>query len=114
MLNLLNFILLEDGHYVKTATDGIQGIEAFEKNEFDLVFTDLGMPGMSGWQVAKKIKAIDPKVPIVLFTGWDIKLKESELRESGIDLVIQKPFEIAQLLSLIQEGMLLIKKFTVS
>ena len=69
---------------------------------------------MSGWQVAKKIKAIDPKVPIVLFTGWDIKLKESELRESGIDLVIQKPFETAQVLSLIQEGMLLIKKFTVS
>ena len=46
--DILSHILIKGGHEVETANDGIRGIEMFEKKEFDLVFTDLGMPGMSG------------------------------------------------------------------
>jgi len=76
-----------------------------------MVLTDLGMPGMSGWQVAEKIKGINGKVPIALITGWSIDLKESEMKEKGIDFIIKKPYKLDQLVNLIQEGMVLRERF---
>ena len=102
---LLSDILSNGGHEVDTASDGNQGIALFKKKEYDLVFTNLGMPGMSGWQVAEEIKKINRKIPIVLITGWEVKLNESEMRESGVDLVVNKPFVVDQVLKLAQEGM---------
>ena len=104
---LLRDILTDAGHDVKIANDGSKGIEMFEKKKFDLVFTDLGMPVMSGWEVAEKIKSINDKVPVALITGWNVKLDESEMNDSMINFVVQKPFKIEQVLSLVQEGMIL-------
>jgi CheY-like chemotaxis protein/anti-sigma regulatory factor (Ser/Thr protein kinase) len=109
--NLLYFILMRGGHEVETVSGGLQGIELFEKKEFDLVFTDLGMPGMSGWQVAEKIKSINGRVPVVLITGWDIDLKESETSRNWVDLIIHKPFGVDQVLKSVQEGMVLREQF---
>ena len=108
---LLSDILTKVGHEVETATNGSQGIEMFEKKEFDLVFTDLGMPGMSGWQVAEKVKGINGRVPVVLITGWNIELKEPEIKDKWVDLIIQKPFEMNQVLNTVQEGMILRDRF---
>jgi len=109
--DILSAILMKGGHQVETASDGSKGIKLFEKKEFDLVFTDLGMPGMSGWQVAEKIKSINRRVPVALITGWNVELKKSELRESGVDLIVYKPFEVNQVLRLVQEGMALRNRF---
>ena len=109
--NVLKDILTDAGHEVEIADDGLQGIEIFEKEDFDLVFTDLGMPVMSGWQVTEKIKSINVKVPVALITGWNIELKELEMRGSGVDLIIHKPFEVNQVLKLVQEGMELRDRF---
>jgi PAS domain S-box-containing protein len=109
--DILSAILIEGGHQVETAIDGSQGIEMFEKKEFDLVFSDLGMPGMSGWQVAEKIKSINKNVPVALITGWNVEQKESEMRESGVDLIVYKPFEVKQVFKLVQEGMILKDRF---
>ena len=76
-----------------------------------MVLTDLGMPGMSGWQVAEKIKGINGKVPIALITGWSIDLKESEMQERGIDFMIKKPYKLDQLVNIVQEGMRLRERF---
>jgi len=105
--HLLRDILKDAGHNVEVANDGSKGIEIFKKKKFDLVFTDLGMPVMSGWEVAEKVKSINDKVPVALITGWNVKLDGSEKNESGINLVIHKPFKMEQLLNLVQEGMLL-------
>jgi len=104
---LLSDILTDGGHEVTAASDGNKGIEVFKKGEFDLVFTDLGMPRMSGWQVAKQIKSINDQIPVALITGWSVDLSESEIEKSGVDLVAQKPFKVDQMLKLVQEGMLL-------
>jgi CheY-like chemotaxis protein/anti-sigma regulatory factor (Ser/Thr protein kinase) len=108
---LLRDILTDGGHEVEVVSDGSQGIEMYKKKEFDLVFSDLGMPGMSGWQVAEKIKGINGRVPVVLITGWDIELKESELKDKWVDLIIQKPFKTDQVLNVVQEGMILRDKW---
>ena len=109
--DLLADILTENGHQVETASDGSQGIEMFKKNDYDLVFTDLGMPGMSGWQVAEKIKNINRKTPVAIITGWNVELKESEMRERGVNLIVNKPFKVNQVLNLVQEGMKLRERF---
>jgi len=98
-------ILLMEGHQVTMASGGEQGIEIFKRGDFDLVFTDLGMPEVSGWQVAKAIKQIDPKTPVVIITGWGATLDKAMLRENGIDFQISKPFRINQLLGLVSEGL---------
>ena len=102
---LLSDILIGGGHKVEIAYDGGQGLKIFKEKKFDLVITDLGMPGMSGWQVAERIKGIDGRIPVAMITGWDIKIEESEMREGGVDLIIHKPFEVDQILSLVQKGM---------
>jgi CheY-like chemotaxis protein/anti-sigma regulatory factor (Ser/Thr protein kinase) len=109
--HLLKDILTNAGHEVEIATDGREGIKTFEKNEFDLVLTDLGMPVMSGWQVAEKVKNIKKNVPVALITGWNVEMEKSEMEDCGISLVIQKPFKIEQVLNLVQEGMVLKEHF---
>jgi signal transduction histidine kinase/CheY-like chemotaxis protein len=104
---LLKDILTNAGHKVEIAADGNEGIEIFKKKKFDLVLTDLGMPVMSGWEVAEKVKSINEKVPVALITGWNVKLDGSEMNDSGINLVIHKPFKMEQVLNLVQEGMIL-------
>lgn len=102
---LLKDILSDSGHKVETVSRGSQGVELFKKKTFDLVFTDLGMPGMPGWQVAKEVKKINKETPVVLITGWEIQLKDSELKKNGVDLVLAKPFKVKQVLELVQEGL---------
>ncbi len=101
----LGDILTEGGHTIEAASNGEKGIRLFQQGDFDLVFTDLGMPGMSGYQVAEAIKDIDDSVPVFLITGWQVQLSDDELRENGIDFVLNKPFQIQQVLALVQEGL---------
>ena len=109
--NLLFAILKKSGHEVEVVSDGSQGIEMFNNKDFDLVFTDLGMPGMSGWQVAEEIKGTNGRVPVILITGWDIELKEQEIKDKWVDFLIHKPFEKDQVLHVVQEGMILRDRF---
>jgi len=69
------------------------------------------MPGMSGWQVAEKVKSINKSVPVALITGWNVELNESEMRKSGVDLLVYRPFEVNQVLKLVQEGMVIRDRF---
>ena len=97
---LLRDILTNAGHEVEVANNGSEGIQIFKKKKYDLVFTDLGMPVMSGWEVAEKVKSINKKVPIALITGWYVALDESAMNNSGITLIIHKPFQMEQVLNL--------------
>lgn len=110
---LLSDILINEGHKVEIAADGMQGIKLFKKKGFDLVFTDLGMPEMSGWQVAEEVKKINKMTPVALITGWKVQLNKPELKKSGVDLIIHKPFKLDQVLKLVQEGMILRERFKV-
>ncbi len=107
--SLLQDILTMQGHRVVIAHDGREGVELFTSGAFDLVFTDLGMPGMSGWEVAKAIRAQDPKVAIAIITGWDIHMDKEAFEESGVNLIIQKPFTVDAIVRLVRES-LAIKK----
>jgi PAS domain S-box-containing protein len=102
---LLRDILSDAGHEVDMAHTGGEGIELFKKQPYDLVLTDLGMPAMSGWEVAGKIRQTNKCVPIALVTGWNVVLDDAAMHSSGINLVVHKPFQVEQVLNLVKEGM---------
>jgi len=107
--DILSRMLKIKGHHVVTASDGEEGIEIFKKGNFDLVFTDLGMPKISGLEVGKAIKNINSNIPIAMITGWGMEVDRERLSENGIDMVISKPFNFDQVVKLVSEAMKLKK-----
>jgi CheY-like chemotaxis protein len=91
------------GHKVTTAERGEEGIAKFKIQRFDLVVTDLSMPDLSGWEVAREVKKLRPEMPVVLITGWGQNLDEEKLKTSGVDRVVTKPFRIEQLMKTVEE-----------
>jgi len=103
--NILGSLLIQGGHNVYKASSGKEGLDIFDNEAIDLVFTDVGMPGMSGWKVAKSIKVKDPSIPVALITGWGIQIDDEKMKESGADLILNKPFKMNQVLDLVAEAM---------
>jgi PAS domain S-box-containing protein len=99
---LLQDALTEGGHRVEIALSGSKGLEMAARNHYDVVLTDLGMPGMSGWEVARGIRAAAPELPVVLVTGWGMTISQSEVDGAGIAAVVHKPFEILDLLETVR------------
>ncbi|HEX9077699.1 MAG TPA: response regulator [Anaerolineae bacterium] len=95
------------GYQVTAVGTGSEGISSFKRSGFDLVVTDLGMPGMSGWEVAHAIKRMNPKTLVVLMTGWAATLDEEKVKESGVDRIIHKPFQVDEVLALVNEAVAL-------
>jgi CheY-like chemotaxis protein len=82
------------GHDVLCAEDGRQGLSVIHaETDIDIVFTDYKMPIMDGVEMAKRIKAKHPNLPVVLITG-SVGVEDSELELGGFDAVVQKPFEL--------------------
>ena len=105
--NLLTRLIRMKGHTVVTADGGSEGIAAFKNGQFDAVLTDLGMPEVSGWDVAREVKKVNPKVLVALTTGWPIDMTPEELKEKSVDRIVSKPFDLPLLFSLIDEAVVL-------
>jgi DNA-binding response OmpR family regulator len=97
VLEIIQDMLLSDGYRVVAVADGKKALETIETEEFDLVVTDLGMPGTSGWEIAKKVKGRNPGLPVVLLTGWGVELEEEDLSNEGIDMLLAKPLNWTEL-----------------
>ena len=101
---MLGDVLESGGHRVVVLGDGGEAIARFGAEPFDVVFTDLAMPRVSGWQVARAIKEMAPEVPIFLVTGFGVELSEEECRTHGVDLVLVKPLEIQTILDVVAQA----------
>lgn len=101
----LSEILSLEGHRVTVAKDGNEGLLAFKTNQFDMVLTDLGMPDMSGWQLAREIKELSPKTPVAIITGWGLQPDPQRMKQAGVDLFIAKPFRISEIRKLVTDSM---------
>lgn len=87
------------------AEDGYTGIEKSVAEHPDLVLLDLGLPGISGLDTAKKIKE-NPQtgdIPIIAFTGWDPKEFGAKAREAGMAAYIQKPVSLSEIVERIEK-----------
>ncbi len=99
----LSEVLAAEGHAVTACADGPAALERFREEAFDLVVTDLSMPGMSGWELAGRVKAQRPETPVLLITGWGDQIDPAEARAKGVDRVLAKPFTRINLVTLIVE-----------
>jgi len=103
IVDLLSAMLEGLGHKVVGVHDGRKALSCMEKDRFDLVLTDLGMPGVSGWEVTKKVKEISPETPVVLLTGWGAEYEGRDLTDSGVAAVLGKPFRLEELMKMIAD-----------
>lgn len=92
--DLLNDVLTDAGHEVTMVGNGRDGTRLFRNQHFDLVITDLAMPGISGWDVARAVKEENPATLVALTTGWGLEADDQQAGMGDIDLLIKKPFQI--------------------
>ncbi|HET7729383.1 MAG TPA: response regulator [Usitatibacter sp.] len=84
-------VLAEKGYAVISAPDGESALERLAQEDYDVVYTDLKMPGMSGIEVARRIKSSRPGMPVVVITGFGTPENEREAHELGTTAFLHKP-----------------------
>jgi len=99
----LGGILEDNGHNVVTVEDGYQAIEAVRKAHFDAIFMDIKMPGINGVQAFREIKKIDPEAAVIMMTAYSVEDLVKAAMEEGAYAIIYKPFDIEQIVAIIEE-----------
>lgn len=102
-LKMLTRYLEQNNYHVSAATNGLDALDMFEAEDgdFDLLITDLVMPGVSGVGVISIVKERYPNVPIIAMTGWGEHL-EVLATEAKVDYLLEKPFDLFKLNGIIQ------------
>jgi len=86
------------GQKAVVVTKGSAAIELFRAEPFDVVFTDLAMPGVSGWDVVAAVKKIAPAVPVFVVTGFGVELSRAERIAHDVEAVYPKPLKIEDIM----------------
>jgi CheY-like chemotaxis protein len=84
-------VLTEKGYDVSTALTGEEGLEKMNAEEYDIVFTDIKMPGMDGLEVAERIRERCPWTPVVVITGYGSEENEAKAKVLGTRGFVRKP-----------------------
>jgi signal transduction histidine kinase len=92
--HFLERVLKHLGHHPRLAGDATEGLAAFNAERFDLVFTDYGLPAMSGEELAQAITAQSPATPVVLLTGWSDQFNAEGRPLPGVTRILGKPLAI--------------------
>jgi DNA-binding NtrC family response regulator len=95
LLNLTH-VLEKEGYRVTACQDGESGLQAMQKTAFDLVLTDLRMPGIDGMGVLQHIKATTPDVPVIMITGHATLDSAVDAMKAGAYHYIAKPFRLTE------------------
>lgn len=100
-------LLTQLGYAVKTAPDSFEALQIFrqEPERFDLVLSDVTMPGMTGERLAEELLKIRPDLPIVLCTGFSRRITENDFSQYGVKALLYKPFVRADLALTIRKAL---------
>ncbi len=104
-------VLASQGCLVSTAADGAAAIDLVSREPFDLVLSDIKMPDKTGYDVFAAAKAVNPKTPVILTTGFGYDPNHSIIRarREGLAAVLFKPFKVDQLLGEIRSALKSVK-----
>jgi CheY-like chemotaxis protein len=92
-----NRVLSDKGYIVVTAEDGYDALMKLQAEKYDLVFTDIKMPGMDGLEVAEQVKARQPWTPVVIVTGYGSSANKERARAAGVTDFLHKPLSPAMI-----------------
>jgi len=108
----VRLLLERAGHSVVTAGDGHKGLAVFEAGDFDLLFLDIFMPGMDGFETMRMVHQLRPLVPIIVISGRPISPDEGAAPDFltmaiklGAVSSLQKPFKPAALLAAVADAL---------
>lgn len=85
------------GHTFDCATNGLDGLEKFRVDAYDIVMTDRAMPDMNGDQMSAAIKDLDSSQRIIMVTGFGTMMEDNSEKPPGVDLILSKPVTLAEL-----------------
>ncbi|MDP8216087.1 MAG: response regulator [Candidatus Kaelpia imicola] len=98
--SISDFLSLEDFN-VETVNEGQKAVTAIKDGDFDLVITDIKMPGLSGLEVLKKAREIDPELPVIIMTGFASLETAIEAVRDGAYEYMTKPFDMDKFLNVV-------------
>jgi nitrogen-specific signal transduction histidine kinase/CheY-like chemotaxis protein len=101
---VLRELLSRQGFTVVTCPDGESGLVELESRTFDLAMVDLGLPGISGLEVANRLKSRWPATQVALMTGYGDRMGPEDAHARGVDFVLSKPFSLDQLRSVVDHA----------
>jgi two-component system OmpR family response regulator len=88
-----------EGFVTERAADGITGLWMAQESEFDLLILDIMLPGLSGYEVCRRLRASESRVPILMLTAKDGEYDEADALDLGADDYLTKPFSFVVLLA---------------
>ncbi len=105
LLELLSGIFEDEGYRVVTASDGENAIEIFreKKGEIGIVLTDMGLPKLGGWELFEKLREVDPKIKVILASGYVDADMRAEAMKKGAKDFVQKPYVPAIIMKLVRD-----------
>jgi signal transduction histidine kinase/ActR/RegA family two-component response regulator len=96
-LSVTEEVLLHEGVAVTAANSGAEAVTKLGEEHYDLLLCDVGMPGMSGWEVAREARMRQPGLPIYMVTGWATEFGGGDIRSTSVDGVLGKPLDLDDL-----------------
>ena len=97
-------ILLEDGHETCTADSVEAGEKELSRTVFDLMITDIKMPGQDGFEMARRARKLHPDMPILMMTGYLMPETVNDIRRLGVTHFIAKPFTPSELMEAVEDA----------
>ncbi len=105
ILDLLSVVFKKEGYSVLTSLSAVKALELIDKEDLDLVLTDIKLPQLSGMEILKYVKENKPDVPVVMITAYGtIKQAVSAFKQGAIDYVV-KPFDMDELKIVVAQGL---------
>lgn len=103
VLNVVSEIVSAVGHHPQTAADGNAALLAMSAHRYDLVISDIRMPGMDGFQLAARVRAEYPDTYLILMTGFSSDSTFKEAMKLDVDAYLSKPFKSAELIHVLDK-----------
>ena len=105
MREILNMLLASEGYNVQSANDGSHGVEILEKEIFNLVITDIKMPGVDGFGILEKALETSPETVVIMMTAFGTMESALEAMKMGAYDYIHKPFKIDEIRLIVKKAL---------
>ena len=103
MLKMVELFMRKSKHKLSCAKNGRSALKILEKDNFDLVITDIQMPELDGLALIDEIRKVNNDIPIVIISAFGQEMVSEKALEKGAIKVLRKPFESRQLLEIIEK-----------
>ena len=97
----LKTVLEEKGYRVATASDGTEAIDMVRSRHYDIIFLDVRLPDMTGFETFEQVKKLDPQATVIMMTGYAEEDLIKNAIEAGAYTCLRKPFDIDKVITLV-------------